>query len=467
MLAGCAPGRPVTPTSAGQTDPNAVVWRYEVSAAGKACDVLTVEARFAPGSLDDLEIDADGAPFVRELAYAAGSSWVPVEGRDGSWMVPCRRSGCTVRYRFALAEAAAHLDSVEGAIASGDVISAPPSTWLLHPSFEGNPVGRFRLHVTAEAPSRFTIAMPPSKDDAATFEAGTEVLEGAGFAVFGPFRGGMVSSPGARVEVAIAPHGLALSDADIIAWVRRAVDGLASYYGHFPAPRVLVVVMAGRPGSPTRGETLGDGGPAVLVRVGSEVTTAASTRDDWIVTHELIHATLPTLDRDHAWLSEGLATYVEPIVRARQGLVTPETYWHDVIEGVAQGLPEAGDEGLERTHTWGRTYWGGALFCLVADVRIREMTKGARSLDGALRGIAATGADASAHWTIEQFLDVGDRATGTTVLRDLYKTMGLAPGSVDLPELWRKLGVHIEARGKAGFDDAAPLAAMRKAMTAP
>jgi hypothetical protein len=246
--------------------------------------------------------------------------------------------------------------------------------------------------------------------------------------------------------------------------VRSAVGAISSYYGRFPVERTLVVVQAGRPDAPTRGETLGDGGPAVLVRVGSKVT-AATTRDDWIVTHELLHVTLPSFTRDHVWLSEGLPTYVEPIARARAGLVTPERFWQDLVDGLPQGLPGKDDEGLERTHTWGRTYWGGALFCFLADVKIRERTGNGRSLDDALRGVVATGSDVEAHWSIDQFLDVGDRATGTSVLHDLYRDLALAPGTVDLPALWARLGVRLE-HGRARFDEGAPLASVRRAITA-
>ena len=38
------------------------------------------------------------------------------------------------------------------------------------------------------------------------------------------------------------------------------------------------------------------------------------------------------------------------------------------------GLPKEGDKGLDYTHTWGRTYWGGAIFCLLADIEIRQQT---------------------------------------------------------------------------------------------
>ena len=48
--------------------------------------------------------------------------------------------------------------------------------------------------------------------------------------------------------------------------------------------------------------------------------------------------------------------------------------WHDIVRDMQKGEPAAGDEGLDHTHTWGRTYWGGAIFCLVADVEIRRET---------------------------------------------------------------------------------------------
>jgi hypothetical protein len=73
----------------------------------------------------------------------------------------------------------------------------------------------------------------------------------------------------------------------------------------------------------------------------------------------------------------------------------------------------------------------------------------------------ASGADIEAHWDVARFLDVGDAATGTHALHDVYREMALAPGTVDLPALWRRLGVKVEA-DRVTFDDAAPLAAVRR-----
>jgi predicted metalloprotease with PDZ domain len=161
------------------------------------------------------------------------------------------------------------------------------------------------------------------------------------------------------------------------------------------------------------------------------------------------------------WLGEGIPSYVEPIARVRAGLLTPRKLWRDLVEGLPQGLPETGDQGLERTHTWGRTYWGGTLFCLLADVTIRERTGNTRSFDDVLRAFVATGQGVEAHWSIDEMLDRGDEATGTTVLRELYRTMGSAPSPVDLQALWKRLGVQVVGDG-VGFDDSAPLAAVRR-----
>ena len=56
-----------------------------------------------------------------------------------------------------------------------------------------------------------------------------------------------------------------------------------------------------------------------------------------------------------------------------------------------KGLPAAGDRGLDYTPTWGRTYWGGALFCLLADIDIRKRTSNRFGLQDALRAIVAAG----------------------------------------------------------------------------
>jgi hypothetical protein len=63
-------------------------------------------------------------------------------------------------------------------------------------------------------------------------------------------------------------------------------------------------------------------------------------------------------------------------------------------------------------------------------------------------------------------LDEGDRATGTRVLHDLFTSMAVAPGAADLEALWKRLGIRQTGRSHISFDDTAPAARFRKAITA-
>src|SRR5262249_33992924 len=159
--------------------------------------------------------------------------------------------------------------------------------------------------------------------------------------------------------------------------------------------------------------------------------------------HEMVHLALPSVPRGHSWLEEGVATYVEPIARARMGQVSAASVWGDLVRGLPEGLPGLDDErGLDGPPTWGRTYWGGALFCLLADLQIRERTGNRRSLDDALRGIVAKGGNIGVHWPLERVLSTGDAAVGLPVLVELYHQMGQTAHPVDLAALWKRLGVR-------------------------
>jgi predicted metalloprotease with PDZ domain len=180
-----------------------------------------------------------------------------------------------------------------------------------------------------------------------------------------------------------------------------------------------------------------------------------------------VHVGFPVVGYQHAWFAEGLATYVEPVARARAGVVSREKFWGDLVEGLPQGLPGASNTGLDGTEEWGRVYWGGALYFLLADLTIRERTAGARSLDDAVRAVASTGANVETHWPLERVMDAGDRATGTTVLQELYAQYGVSPGKIELAALWAKLGIRQGKRSEPlAFENGAPWAGYRDAITA-
>ena len=107
--------------------------------------------------------------------------------------------------------------------------------------------------------------------------------------------------------------------------------------------------------------TFGMHGGFIKIGLGSE-TTHAELMNDWMLTHEMIHLAFPSVADEHHWIEEGISTYVEPIARIRISNMKEEQMWTDLIRDMPKGQPREGDEGLDNTHTWGRTYWGGALF---------------------------------------------------------------------------------------------------------
>jgi len=268
-----------------------------------------------------------------------------------------------------------------------------------------------------------------------------------------------------RVDFAAGP--LDLSEEAILAHIRAAASAVTAYFGHFPVDRdrILIVPSPDRNGI-GNGTTWGDmaGFPAMTrIHIGQHATQA-DLDNDWMTTHELVHTAFPSLPDDQHWMEEGLATYVEPLARVMTGELTERKVWRDMVRDMHQGEPQPGDQGLDRTHTWGRTYWGGAMFCLVADVEIRRETQNRKGLRDALRAIVDHGGTINHEWDLSRALAIGDEATGTHVLSHQYSSWKESAVTVDLDKLWAELGIRPNGEDIEFFNDA-PLAKIRRAIT--
>jgi hypothetical protein len=251
----------------------------------------------------------------------------------------------------------------------------------------------------------------------------------------------------------------------VLDWIATAARAVTTYYTKFPVPHVAITVNFHEGEGVDSGRAFGWEHAHISISVGL-ATTAADFADDWTMTHEMVHLAFPTVPRSHHWIEEGLAVYVEPIARARAGDLTPQKVWGDMVDAMPQGLPKSDDRGLDFTHTWGRTYWGGALYCLLADVEIRKRTGNRMGLEDAVRGIQKSGGSIEVEWPLERALEAADQAIGVPVLEDLYNRMRATPVSPDLNELWKELGIERHSKTVI-FDDTAPLAAIRRAITEP
>ena len=276
-----------------------------------------------------------------------------------------------------------------------------------------------------------------------------------------------ISACGASIELNISADAQGLSRELVTTWVKRAADAVCTYYGKYPVAHVVLNVQVGDGSGVRHGVTYPhQGGGLIRISVGAS-TPSSDLDQDWMLTHEMIHLAFPYMSEQHHWIEEGISVYVEPIARVQGGQLTAAKMWSDVIRDMPQGEPQSGDEGLDHTHTWGRTYWGGAMFCLLADVRIREQTHNRKGLQDALRGIMSAGGMITQDWPIERAFAEGDKATGTTVLMDLYREMRDHPAPADLSSTWQKLGIIRRSDGLVEFSARAPLAEVREAITRP
>jgi hypothetical protein len=263
----------------------------------------------------------------------------------------------------------------------------------------------------------------------------------------------------AAIDVFFDSDQFDLDGAALLDWVMQSARAATAYFGRFPVTHARVRILFSQRGRISNGMSFGESGARCRISVGQHATLA-DLNDDWELTHEMVHFGFPSIEKRHRWIEEGIATYVEPIARAQVGRLTAEQVWGGMVDGMPQGLPAPGDQGLDNTHTWGRTYWGGAIFCLLADIAIRKRTGNAKGLQDALRAINRLGGTIEADWPLERAIEVGDHATHGGTLTELYKQMASKPVAVDLPGLWKQLGV---VRGDYGvtFDDRAALASIR------
>ncbi len=431
-------------------------WDYRVRLDATA-SVLSVEARFAPDDSDRFTIDEGCAPFVKDLEREVDGRWLPVAREGEDWNLDgAEERGAHLRWTFDLPGAAKARRRMAGLRGQDGAWLARPSGFLLRPAVY-HPDRRARMRLDLPQGLVFLSGLPAGPE-ANTWEAETDDFNDPPYSALGRWQIRSLSVKGATLEIAEPLDGSPLSKDRADAWLRRAGELLASAYGRFPVQRAAVILTpAGRGKGVIFGTASGHGGAGVIVLLGATVSDTDLDKD-WVLTHELIHLAIPDLEGPHRWLEEGIPTYLEPLLRLRTGRLDAAAFWSELRANLPKGQPQPEDRGLDRTATWGRTYWGGAMFCFLADLQIRERSGGQKILVDALRGIVDAGQTAELRGDIREVLRTGDRALGFKVLMPLYERMARDAAPADLEGIWKRLGAATDS-----FDDAAPEAGLRKA----
>jgi len=440
--------------------------------ANEAC---VYDIRIMDAGAERLEITAacaapDGSPYEFRPGTAALGAFVErIDGGEG-WLALHRDGLATLRYRLRLGAFADAADSIERVKRYGRSILALPQAFLVRPA-EPDRAILFEVTTEPDVPARFATALQRWR--------GRYLLEGrdlffAGYTAFGQFDRVEIDLPRppfARADDPRERASLSLvtldgkldSRGDVLRdWVEMSARMVAAEFGGASDWQSLLIVAptAGRSDVPF-GRVIGTGGLSAIVLVG-EHATMDQLYGDWVLVHELLHTASPFVFDNGAWFMEGMATYAEPILRARAGWLSAEDVWAEFARGMPRGLAPMGDAGLGQSGSRG-AYWGGALFMLKADIEIRQATGGGKTLADCLRRLLRDGGNATQRWNQAKVLRTCDEETGTSVLSHLA-ALHVARGTpVDLPELWRLLGIESDGRG-ARFRDNAPLAWVRRSI---
>lgn len=320
-------------------------------------------------------------------------------------------------------------------------------------------------------PEGISVSTPWIRDESAgeaTFLAGRTPADWPALVAFGRFKEHIVEIQGATLRIAVLGVTPKINTTAIIAWLRNAALGVTTAYGKFPVPNARLLVIPNAQGSepvPWAFVQRG-GGPSAQFLINHRLPSEELLAD-WTLFHELAHLLLPYISSQDAWLSEGMASYYQNVLRARRGVISSLDAWQRMHAGFERGrksqigttLADA-TERMYRNAGYMRVYWQGAAIALVADYRLRVRTRGRHSLDSALAGLAQCCLPSETAWRGRDVLQRLDEITDTTVFTELHDQYIRSEAFPDLSEIY--VGLGLEVRNKEiHFIEGSPQAGLR------
>jgi hypothetical protein len=390
---------------------------------------------------------------------------------DGGGVRPRADPGC-MTVTIDLDAMARSLDDEASAMRVGEAIYGSFDPWLWRPDpWPRGLVGELRV----EAPSDIAVSLPHLREGRApaVYMVPFSTWSFMSRMAIGRLDLDAVVVSGARLSIARLPGTAPLAST---AGVRRFLEGAASAVatvdGRMPVTDAQVLLRSGRKhdGRPSDavqfGTAMRGGGPSVALRLSSSATDD-ELYGEWIATHELAHLWLPPVDREGAWLSEGLASYYQCVLRSRVGMYTEARAWDELTAGFARGRAQASSLPLRdaRRPRFQQIYWGGAAILFKIDVDLRRR---GLSLDAVIAAVRraprnedpARMDDVSASEMLGELESVSGTDIRSSVSRWLDAPFPDVAGELDA------LGIRPSGTDGVTLDDEAPLAAVRRAIAA-
>lgn len=334
------------------------------------------------------------------------------------------------------------------------------------------------IEVTFSMPEGLSVSAPWRPVEGATtgpsYRIGHAEFDRPAAVAFGRFKEIPVAVPGAVLRLAVL-DGAPPADIEAMrAWIQDAAMSVAGVHGRFPVPSPQILVMPGaRAQEPTPWAYVLRGGQAAAHFFVNQRRPLRDYIEDWTAPHELSHLLLPYVASHDAWLSEGMATYYQYVIRARSGAISPEDAWQRMHAGFKRGRDfaakgmtlEQATVRMFRDGGYMRVYWSGAAILMLADVELRRRSDNRQSLDTVLAQFAGCCLDPEPEWTARQVFEKFDELSGTDVFRKLYDAHVQSTAFPDLSSVYAEIGLEALG-GKVGLSADAPHTDIRDAIMA-
>jgi hypothetical protein len=262
---------------------------------------------------------------------------------------------------------------------------------------------------------------------------------------------------------------------NLIAWIDYISGTLREVYGHWPRQEWRVSITPA---------SAADTDPIPWARVHREdvdniefftapQATTESLNRNWTGYHELAHLLIPYRGWGDTWFSEGLASLYQILLQARSGLLTEQQAWQKLYEGFMRGRADSQFNGqplsaisaaMRENGSFMRVYWSGAWYFLATDIRLRQQSGGANSLDLALAKLNECCADE--RLSVPQMVNKLDTLNKVLLFQLLYDEVNASTEMPAFEKLFASLGVTI-VDGVVNLQQEGPGAHLRRAIVQP
>lgn len=403
-----------------------------------------VDDPLARDALLDASILLDGER--REVFHRRGALRFPIPSDDGC-----------LDYRIDLEKVTA-TQNLTHSYRLPDALILSPQTWLWRPWSRGG----YAIEFSFELPAGMDVSVPWLPLDNGPhhrhFRMADTPFDWPALMAVGRLHMESIRVPGGRLHMAVLP-GPAQPDAVMARrWLKPAALAVSALTGQFPRDDIQLMVIpldGGRDAAPWAQVTRG-GGPGAQFYMNAAADWPVF-RDDWIATHELSHLALPFVGRRDKWLSEGIASYYQNILRARVGLISEQEAWQQMADGFRRGRNSTDSTSLRDAaldmhskERFMRVYWTGAAIAFLGDVELRRRTSNRWSLDRLIAELPACcmapHEPRGKTWRARELLAEFDRLSGEAVFLPLHDEHVYSRFFPRLEEAWRSIGIEVDDR---------------------